>query len=192
MPPFTLAPAVVEALFAEARARFPREACGVVIGRPGDPGSQVFHRMDNLADRLHEQDPTAFPRDARTAYAMHPLKLERLVTAAEARGEALLAICHSHPDHPAYFSATDQAAASPFGAPSYPDAVQLVVSVFGGEVRDLKGFVWDGAGWPEVCRFAAWCPPLDRGWRSSSTPADAWLSHLDAGPCPRGSRRTSG
>lgn len=147
--PLVLTDSLCEALFAEARAAFPREACGVIVGPPGEPAALRFVRFDNLQDQLHAQDPEAHPRDARTAYAMHPLKLQRLVDAAEARGHALVAIAHSHPDHPAYFSRTDQAAAAPWGTPTYPQTTQLVVSVFGGEVRDLKGFAWDGQGWAE-------------------------------------------
>ena len=153
-----LPPAARDAAFAEARAAYPREACGVVLGAPDAPETWRFVRMDNLADRLHALDPVAFPRDARTAYAMDPLKLERMVDQAVARGEALIAILHSHPDHPSYFSATDRAAAAPFGLPTYPDAWQGVISVFEGEVCDLKAFVWDGADWAE--RPLDGLPPL--------------------------------
>ena len=140
-----LNPQVFQLLAEESRRAFPREACGLVVGRPADPASHRALALENLADRLHAQDPQTHPRDGRTAYVMDPLKVQRLADEAEARGEALVAIFHSHPQHPAYFSRTDQAAASPWGSPTWPDAWQLVVSVFDGEVRDLKGFTWDGA-----------------------------------------------
>ena len=36
----------------------------------------------------------------------------------------------------------DTAQATPFGEPSYPDALQVVVSVYDREVRDIKAFAW--------------------------------------------------
>lgn len=145
----TLTHALCDALFDEAIAAWPNEACGVVIGPRDDPHKQRFVRFDNLQDRLHALDPEAYPRDARTAYAMDPLRLDRMLRDAESRGEALIAVVHSHPQHPAYFSATDRVAAAPFGAPSFPEAAQLVVSVHDRVVRELRAFAWDGADWVE-------------------------------------------
>ena len=133
-------------LFDEAVRCWPKEACGVIFG---SGAAARFLRFDNLADRLHALDAATYPRDGKTAYALDPLKLQRALDAAEAAGETLLAIAHSHPQHPAYFSATDRAAAAPFGAPTFPAASQIVVSVFDGVVRDLKAFAWDGADWIE-------------------------------------------
>jgi len=145
-----LTTAVVDALFAEAEACWPRECCGVVIGVADRPASLRFVRFENLMDKLHAADPVQYPRDARTAYVLDALALQRLVERAQDAGEALVAICHSHPECPSYFSETDRRAASPWGSPSWPDAVQIVVAVFGGRVAECKGFRWDGAGWPEV------------------------------------------
>lgn len=152
MPGLSLHPALLDALFAEAVACWPREACGVILGSPEAPEGWRMERFENLQDRLHALDPERYPRDARTAYAMDPLKLQRRVDAAEAAGEALIAVFHSHPQHPAYFSTTDRAAASPFGLPSFPEAAQIVVSVFDGVVHDLKAFGWDAEreDWPEL------------------------------------------
>ena len=150
MRPLVLTDDLCDAIFSEARAAYPREACGVVLGI--GPKNMVFFRYDNLADRRHALDPIQFPRDGRVSYVLNSLKLERQVETARASGEDLLAIVHSHPDHPSYLSATDRAAAAPFGSPSWPDAAQIVVSVFGGEVRDLKAFGWDPAAseWIEL------------------------------------------
>ncbi len=139
----SLSAEVYEAMFAEARACFPREACGVIVGPQDRPAGQRFVRFDNLADALHEADPEAYPRDARTAFALHPLKLQRLVDEVEAGGGGLVAIMHSHPQHPSYFSKTDRAAASPFSHPTWPDATQIVVSVFEGEIAEVKGFFYE-------------------------------------------------
>jgi proteasome lid subunit RPN8/RPN11 len=57
----------------------------------------------------------------------------------------LAAFYHSHPDHDAYFSAEDIAQATPFGEPSYPEALQIVLSVYGQEVRSVRAFAWSPA-----------------------------------------------
>lgn len=160
MSPLALNPELCAALFAEASAAWPREACGAITGRAGEPGSLTLHPFLNLQDKLHALDPERYPRDARTAYALDPLKLQRLVDAAEAEGKVLIALYHSHPDHPSYFSATDRAAAAPFGLPSFPDASQLVVSVFNAEVRDLKAFHWDPIKSDWIERPIEGAPPL--------------------------------
>lgn len=151
MTPLTLIQPTIEAIFREVVSAWPREACGVILGDPENAATQQFHRFDNLADRLHALDPERYPRDGRTAYAMNPLALDRLVESSRAQGLELLAIVHSHPQHASYFSATDRAAAAPFGLPTYADAAQIVVSVFDGEVRDCKAFAWDEStqDWPE-------------------------------------------
>jgi proteasome lid subunit RPN8/RPN11 len=141
-------PALAE-LFSHLSACFPDEGCGVILGSVSDAEVARFVPMPNLQGRLHTMDPMAYPRDARTAYAMDPLKLQRLIDAAEAQGEALLAIVHSHPGHPAYLSATDIAAATPFGLPTFPDAAQVVVAVFEREIAEVKAFWHDGEAWVE-------------------------------------------
>jgi proteasome lid subunit RPN8/RPN11 len=141
--------ALCRSIFDECVRCYPEEACGVVIGTPDRPGSWRYVPFENLQNELHARDPAAYPRDARTAFTMHPLKLQRLIEGAQATDEDLVAIVHSHPDHLSYFSEMDRRAAAPFGSPTYPQATQLVVSVFDGAVRDIKGFVFDGEVWPE-------------------------------------------
>jgi proteasome lid subunit RPN8/RPN11 len=51
-------------------------------------------------------------------------------------------VYHSHPQHDAYFSAEDQRNATPFGEPTFPDAGQIVVSVYDGVVGETKAFRW--------------------------------------------------
>lgn len=145
----TLPETVREALFDRCRDVFPEEACGVIVGRRDQVDSWRFVAFDNLATRLHHSDPETYPRDGRTAYAMNPLKLQRLVDREAEGGGTLIAVCHSHPQHPSYFSATDRQAASPFGTPTWPEALQIVVSVYDGVVRDIKAFAWWKEDWKE-------------------------------------------
>ena len=61
---------------------------------------------------------------------------------AERPRGSLRAFYHSHPDHEAYFSEEDVRQATPLGEPSYPQALQIVISLDQNEVRDVKAFAW--------------------------------------------------
>lgn len=129
-----------ERMTAHARECYPDECCGMVVERGGR--EQVV-RVSNIQNEMHAKDPEQFPRTARTAYTMGP-DAAPVLLAAE-RGELhLLAFYHSHPEHDAYFSAEDRKQA--FGGweePTYPQARQIVISVYGGEVKDTAAFAWD-------------------------------------------------
>ncbi|MEC8931346.1 MAG: hypothetical protein VYB08_08000, partial [Candidatus Latescibacterota bacterium] len=48
-----------------------------------------------------------------------------------------------HIDCDAYFSDEDKERAMAWDEPAYPDAVYVVVSVYGDEVRNTKAFGWN-------------------------------------------------
>ena len=98
--------------------------------------------MENIQNRLHREDPKTHTRDAQTAYCFDPTDMQKVLVENEKAGRAFRGIYHSHPDHDAYFSETDSAAASPFGEPSFPGVVYLVYSVKQGRMADLKVFDW--------------------------------------------------
>lgn len=127
-------------LAAHAGETYPDECCGVVILRSN--GDREVIRIRNIQDEMHARDPARYPRSARIAYAGHPDDLKRALEASESPGCRLAAFYHSHPDHAAYFSEEDVRQATPFGEPSYPEALQIVVSVYDHEVRDVKAFAW--------------------------------------------------
>ena len=124
---------LLDAIYAQARSAYPNECCGLVVERDD---TLVRVPCRNLQDEMHARDPERFPRTARTAYFIDP----RVIVAHE---DTLRCIYHSHPDHGAYFSDEDQAAAAPFGEPSYPGVSYLVVSVMRGDVAAASLFVWD-------------------------------------------------
>ena len=130
-------------LHAHAVETYPDECCGVVVVLAS--GEERVVRVRNVQDEMHARDPERYPRTARTAYSGHPGDLKQALELGEAPGNRLAAFYHSHPDHDAYFSEEDVAQATPFGEPSYPDALQIVVSVRRAEVRETKGFAWDPA-----------------------------------------------
>ncbi len=130
----------MDAVRAHCEEEYPDECCGVILSLAG--GGVRAMRIRNVQDEMHAKDPIAYPRTARTAYTGHPADLRAVLELGEAEGCSLLAFYHSHPDHEAYFSAEDTAQATPFGEPSYPDALQLVLSVIRGRVRIAKAFAW--------------------------------------------------
>jgi len=122
------------------REEYPDEACGVIVAMAD--GSTRVVRIRNIQDEMHAKDPLDYPRTARTAYTGHPADLRAGLELAEGEGCNLVAFYHSHPDHDSYFSAEDIAQATPFGEPSYPDALQLVVSVYDRSIHAIKAFAW--------------------------------------------------
>ena len=129
---------VLDAIHADARASFPDEACGFVIERGG--AIEVV-RVTNIQNQRHAENPEQFPRTAAIAYTMGQEAVPMLV--GHDRGDLVIrVIYHSHPQHAAYFSAEDKKQATVWDEPSYPDAMQIVVSVIDGEVRDTKAFRW--------------------------------------------------
>ena len=139
---FPLPASLRAAMASRAEADYPDETCGLVLAE----GSNVIVRpMRNIQNRLHAEDPKEHPRTARTAYCFDPMELKDVLDDIDRGRSELRAIYHSHPDHDAYFSETDSAAAAPFGEPSYPGVVYLVFSVRDRKVVDLKAFDWSDA-----------------------------------------------
>ncbi len=122
-----------------AQETFPEECCGVIFSAGAADRAQ---RLRNMQNQLHALDPQTYPRTAEIAYAMDPMELESVIQYAASNGEKLKAFYHSHPNHDAYFSAEDKAFACPFGEPSYPDTVQIVISIYNRAVKIIRAFAW--------------------------------------------------
>lgn len=137
------APIVLE-VFAHARECYPEECCGLFIGSVGGPPGRAV-RCTNVQGLRHSRGESRL--DARHGFWIDELEQQQVLRAAEADGEVLLAIYHSHVDTAAYFSHTDLGAAiGPDGGPIWPGVAQLVVSVQDGEVQDCGYFEWDSDG----------------------------------------------
>ncbi len=136
-----LAKTSLDAIRRHAERTYPNECCGVIVAGP-DGGERVIE-LRNVQDEMHARDPERYPRTARTAYTPDAAEFKRAHDLWETPGNRLLAFYHSHPDHDAYFSDEDVAQATPLGEPSYPQAVQIVVSVREGRAGDMKAYRWD-------------------------------------------------
>ncbi|RJQ18664.1 MAG: hypothetical protein C4560_06975 [Nitrospiraceae bacterium] len=131
----------VEAIYMHAIEIYPDECCGIITG---DGHDQTVHRCENIQNRLHEEDPERYPRDARTAYVIDRKEFEGITSSAKIQGMEVIALYHSHPEHESYFSEEDVAAQTVFGEPEFPEALHVVISVKDGKVHDMKCFKWDG------------------------------------------------
>ena len=134
--------ASLEAIVAQAEREFPYECCGFIIG---DGAIEEVRPIVNIQDLKHTENPAAFPRDACTAFLMDPKEHLTVLNEIDRRKLKLLTVYHSHPDHDAYFSATDRAQACSFdpAEPDYPDTVYLVMSIRGGKFARVAAFGWD-------------------------------------------------
>jgi proteasome lid subunit RPN8/RPN11 len=127
-----------------AEQGYPKEICGLVIGRPEDPVTWEVRPIANIADAEPQVDPAGVRRDAHTAYLMDPLEELAVLKEMDERGRDLVAIYHSHPDHDAYFSAMDrERALLRAGEPLWPGVTYLVMSVRSGKAAQARTYWWD-------------------------------------------------
>jgi len=124
---------VFNEIASHARETLPEECCGLVAGTPTEPFRDVY-RCRNEMTRMHERDPGRHPRDGSEAFHMHEGDYLAAAKQADARGEAVTAVYHSHPGIGVYFSELDQAYASQVVFP-FPDADHIVVSIIDGRVE---------------------------------------------------------
>jgi proteasome lid subunit RPN8/RPN11 len=139
---------IVNELLKHARESLPEECCGLVFGaRARDYARRVG--CLNAMNLRHDEDPQAFPRDARTAFWISPEDYLEACTEAGRRGERLTAVYHSHVGSDAYLSELDLDYADPGAdqiviAVPAPDAEHLSLRI--GEDGCAAGigiFVWD-------------------------------------------------
>ncbi|MFP2934520.1 Mov34/MPN/PAD-1 family protein [Pyxidicoccus sp. 3LG] len=125
--------AVREAVTRHLEAAYPHEGCGVIL-RVGDTGPWRVRPLRN-----------ASPRPG-TAYAFAPEEWLAVCLEADARGERVVCVFHSHVDAPATFSREDLVQAAPAGEPLLPGVSYLIVSVHRGCVICVSAYGWTGAG----------------------------------------------
>jgi [CysO sulfur-carrier protein]-S-L-cysteine hydrolase len=150
MKPVSIRKTTFEQIVAHSEREFPFECCGFIIGGDSAAGEDAIEEVRpiaNIQNRRHAEDPATFTRDARTAFLMEPREHLAVMNEIDKRRLRLTAVYHSHPDHDAYFSATDRAQACSFdpGEPDYPDTVYIVLSVRAGKFARAAAFRWDPA-----------------------------------------------
>jgi [CysO sulfur-carrier protein]-S-L-cysteine hydrolase len=138
----TLARDTLNQIVAQAEREFPNECCGFIIG---GSGIEEVRPIRNIQNEKHAEDPARFTRDTRTAFLMDPKEHLAVLNEVDRRKLALRIVYHSHPDHDAYFSATDRAQACSFdpSEPDYPDTAYLVMSIRDAKFSRAAVFAWD-------------------------------------------------
>jgi proteasome lid subunit RPN8/RPN11 len=106
-----------EAMVAHARAAYPEECCGAMLGRIEGEAKTVTAALSL---------ENAYRGARRTRYELKPEDLLAAEREARERGLALIGIYHSHPDCAAYFSETDLKNSCPWYS-------FVVLSIRGGE-----------------------------------------------------------
>jgi len=115
--------AIRDAIVAHARAEYPNEACGLIVGdAPAGAGG--------LALRF---EPTRNKAASPYRYEIAPEDLYRIIVAADDADESIWGIVHSHTHSPAVPSPTD------VGLAFYPDALYLLVSLSDDEADPVTG-----------------------------------------------------
>lgn len=108
-----LPPSIREAIVAQARAEYPNESCGLIVGdRPAAEGGRAL-RFE--ATRNKAASPFR--------YEIDPEDLLRLTIQTDDADESFWAIVHSHTHTPAVPSPTD------IGLAFYADALYVLVSL---------------------------------------------------------------
>jgi [CysO sulfur-carrier protein]-S-L-cysteine hydrolase len=142
-PSQTLAP-----LLRHLESAYPNEGCGLLL--QASDGTWKVRPMANVYDRYHAKDPQRFPRTSATAYLFDPKEYLAISEEADARGDRLACIVHSHVDVGAYFSAEDRAMAAPDGEPMFPGVSYLVVAVDQGKTTGAQVFWWSAGDYAEA------------------------------------------
>jgi len=126
-----------------ATREYPFECCGIVTSAVDVAGKDIVYPCTNIQNRLHGENPSDHPRDARTAYYIDPDEALRILKTLKGNTRYIKAFYHSHTEHHAYFSEEDRKRALVWGEPAYPGTGYIVVAVNGGRVDEIKVFVWD-------------------------------------------------
>lgn len=122
--------AVLEAMRAHGEETYPHECCGALLGRPEADGWQVTAAVragNTRSDSAHNR------------YQIAPAELVKIEREARLQSLEIAGFYHSHPDHPAQWSATDFAEAHWLGC------CYVITEVAQGKAAVTNSFLLAGA-----------------------------------------------
>ena len=113
-----------------AEREYPRECCGLLVGRIADGGrTRIIHETFPVENTFAEEG------ERHHRMRVEPLDYARAERLYAARGLGVVGNYHSHPDHPAVPSQYDLEHLAPWPTMSY-----VVVSVRGGKFAGLRSW----------------------------------------------------
>lgn len=135
---------LLKTIFAQVEKEYPHESCGMIMSPVASPDELARLRpCQNAQNKYHGLDPENFPRTSKTAYFIDPKELLAIQRELRENRETIRIIYHSHIDAESYFSDEDKRIALSEGQPAYPGVDYLVVSVYGGRIKDYHLYHWD-------------------------------------------------
>ena len=121
--------AIFDSIRGHGEETYPHECCGVLLGRSTSEGWSVAAAVragNTRTDSAHNR------------YQIAPIELVKIQREAHRQGLDIAGFYHSHPDHPAQWSATDFAEAHWIGC-SY-----VITEVADGRARTTNSFLLAG------------------------------------------------
>ena len=122
-------------LYDELRAHgeetYPHECCGIMLGKASEDGITVaalIRAGNTRTDSAHNR------------YNIAPIELVKIQREARKDGLDIVGFYHSHPDHPAQWSATDFAEAHWFGC------AYVITAIEKGAAKITNSFLLNGTG----------------------------------------------
>ena len=123
-----------------AEREYPRECCGLRVGRIEDGGrTRIIHATVPVANTFADEG------ERHHRMAIEPLEYARAERRYAAGGLGVVGNYHSHPEHPAVPSQFDLEHLAPWPTMSY-----VVVSVSGGKAVELRSWELE----PDRSRFS--------------------------------------
>jgi proteasome lid subunit RPN8/RPN11 len=122
--------AVYDAIRAHGEQTYPHECCGVLLGKSTPEGWLVQAAMPAGNARTDS---------AHNRYNIAPAELVKIEREARRQGLGIAGFYHSHPDHPALWSATDLAEAHWLGC------CYVITAVAQGKAAVTNSFLLSGA-----------------------------------------------
>jgi len=136
------------AIYGHARAEFPAECCGYLVGAPD--GEIVDAAVACRNAQTDGEHPIAPERGADTGFVIAGAELLRFARSFDSDRPARV-VYHSHTNGRAYLSAIDRAMAA---GPAYP-VQHVVIGVTAEAITEVAQFAWsDGAAdYVEIARW---------------------------------------
>ena len=125
----------------EAEAAYPFEGCGLLLGPLS--ADKVVSKVVTLKNALREEGRGRFD------FSFSPQEFMSAQRAADQANLDVIGIYHTHPDHPARPSKTDE------GQPMLSGWINIIASVHGGKFKEAKAW-WraeDGLPFTEMSFF---------------------------------------